>query len=148
MDAFSRELNTLLVDTFHQIMRVEENTVRKMKNSDLSISEVHVIESVAKPPEGKRTISDIAQDLGISLPSVTVAVNKLVKKGYVEKERCTEDGRQVNIRLTDTGHTINYVHRYFHEQMVRNVSGEFSSQERDVLLRAMRNLNAFFQKHA
>ena len=33
--------------------------------------------------------------LKITLSSVTIAVNKLVKKGYVEKIRSEQDGRQV-----------------------------------------------------
>ena len=96
MDAFAAELNTILVDTFRTIMKIEENTVRKMKNSDLTISEVHVLEAVGK--SGNPSVSDIAQELDISLPSVTVAINKLEKKGYVSKSRCAEDGRQVRGR--------------------------------------------------
>lgn len=145
MDTFSTELNTILVDTFRTIMKIEENTVRKMKNSNLTISEVHVLESVGKGA-GPRTVSDIAQDLEISLPSVTIAINKLEKKGYVQKSRSADDGRQVLLRLTKTGQTINQVHRYFHEQLVRNVSKGFDDGEKTLLLRAMRNLNAFFRK--
>lgn len=145
MDAFASELNTILVDTFRTIMKIEENTVRKMKNSDLTISEVHVLEAVGKTG-GPRTVSDIAQELGISLPSVTVAINKLAKKGYVSKSRCAKDGRQVLLSLTKAGVTIYQVHRYFHEQLVRNVSKGFDESEKALLLRAMRNLNDFFAK--
>lgn len=147
MDEFSAELNTILVDTFRTIMKIEEETVKKMKNSNLTISEVHVIESVGKGAVPK-TVSEIAQDLDISLPSVTNAINKLERKGYVEKNRSSNDGRHVFLKLTRTGETIHQVHRYFHEQMVRKVSKGFNSEEKTLLLRAMRNLNAFFRKLA
>lgn len=148
MDAFSTELNTLLVETFRSIMKIEENTVRKMKNSDLSISEVHVIEAVGKGGDSPRTVSELAQDLEISLPSVTVAVNKLEKKGYLLKTRSADDGRQVLVSLTKTGHTIDHVHRYFHEQLVRSVAKDFNEDEKALLLRLMRNLNIFFKKQS
>lgn len=146
MKAFAAELNTLLVDTFHEILRVEENTVKKMRGGNLSIGEVHVLEAVGSFQEEPPTISDIATRLAISLPSVTVAINKLATKGYVEKERNPSDGREIHIYLTKEGKTINAVHTYFHEQMVRNISGEFTPGEKEVLIRAMQKLNSFFRR--
>lgn len=146
MDSFSTELNTLLVETYHLIERVEENSVKKMRDGNLSINEVHVLEAVGKTGE-PRTISELAADLDISLPSATVAVNKLVSKGFLEKQRGEVDGRQVLISLTKKGKTIDRVHRFFHEQMVKKVASELSDEEKQVLLRAIRNLNRFFEKH-
>ncbi|HHX72931.1 MAG TPA: MarR family transcriptional regulator [Clostridiales bacterium] len=146
MDAFATELNTLLVETYHLIERVEENSVKKMRDGNLSINEVHVLEAVGKTGE-PRTISELAADLDISLPSATVAVNKLVSKGFLEKQRGEVDGRQVLISLTKEGKTIDRVHRFFHEQMVKKVASELSDEEKQVLLRAIRNLNRFFEKH-
>jgi DNA-binding MarR family transcriptional regulator len=146
MDAFATELNTLLVETYHLIERVEENSVKKMRDGNLSINEVHVLEAVGKTGE-PRTISELAADLDISLPSATVAVNKLVSKGFLEKQRGEVDGRQVLISLTKKGKTIDRVHRFFHEQMVKKVASELSDEEKQVLLRAIRNLNRFFEKH-
>jgi DNA-binding MarR family transcriptional regulator len=146
MDAFATELNTLLVETYHLIERVEENSVKKMRDGNLSINEVHVLEAVGKTGE-PRTISELAADLDISLPSATVAVNKLVSKGFLEKQRGEVDGRQVLISLTKKGKTIDRVHRFFHEQMVKKVAAELSDEEKQVLLRAIRNLNRFFEKH-
>jgi len=146
MDSFSTELNTLLVETYHLIERVEDNSVKKMRDGNLSINEVHVLEAVGKTGE-PRTISELAADLDISLPSATVAVNKLVSKGFLEKQRGEVDGRQVLISLTKKGKTIDRVHRFFHEQMVKKVASELSDEEKQVLLRAIRNLNRFFEKH-
>lgn len=93
MDAFQRELNALMVETYRSILKVEEGMLRQQSQMDLSIGEMHMIEAIAKEKEKGRTITDIAQDQSLSLPTVTVAINKLARKGYVEKIRDDKDGR-------------------------------------------------------
>ncbi|MBE6113361.1 MAG: MarR family transcriptional regulator [Peptococcaceae bacterium] len=145
MDAFSQELNDLLTDAFWSILRIEEQAANNVAGGDLSISEMHMLEAVSKDENG-RTISELAADQNITLSSVTIAVNKLVKKGYVEKVRHEQDGRQVFVKLTKMGRKVNAGHLYFHENMVRNVSEGMSEEEKEVLLKGMKNLNRFFQR--
>ena len=57
------------------------------RGADLSISELHLIESVGKADAKGRTVSDIAADLEVAIPSVTVAINKLQNRGYLCKSR-------------------------------------------------------------
>lgn len=147
MDSFECELNKLLVETYRSIIKVEEYTIKSSKVMDLSIGEMHLLECVSKREEGL-TISDIAQDLNITLPSVTIAINKLSNKGYVQKIKDTKDGRKVNVILTKTGKKINIAHQYFHELMTKNISKEFSKEEREILLRGITKLNDFFGSKA
>lgn len=48
-------------------------------------------------------ISDIAETIGVTLPSITKNINTLENLGYVKKESNTEDKRVVNIQLTEKG---------------------------------------------
>lgn len=144
MDAFSKELNKILVDTFRSILKVEELVIKSSGRTDLSISEMHLIESVGKSSHGK-TISDIAEDLNITLPSVTIAINKLVRKGYVEKLKSDSDGRIVYVRLTKLGLEMDATHRYFHNNMVRQISKDMPDEEKEALLKGMVKLNDFFK---
>lgn len=146
MDAFSQELNDLLSDAFWSVLKIEQQTANMATKGKLTISELHLLEAVSRNADKGRRISDIAADLKITLSSVTVAVNKLVKKGYVEKVKSEEDGRQVLVKLTKTGRKVNAGHLYFHENMVRNVSDGMSEDEKEILLRGMKNLNRFFHK--
>jgi DNA-binding MarR family transcriptional regulator len=146
MDDFSRELNDLLVKTFWSILKVEEQTLKADSSVNLSINELHLIESVGKADARGKTISDIAADLDIARPSVTVSINKLVEKGYVHKHKDETDGRMVYVTLTDEGNKVNHVHNYFHLQMVRDISKSLEESEKDVLLHVLTKLNAFFQR--
>lgn len=112
---------------------------------DLTINEMHLIESVGKCRDEGRTISSIAEDIGITLPSVTVAINKLQKKGYVEKIRGKADSRTVFVKLTKSGKRIDAAHRYFHENMVRSVVSQMNEEEKKALFKGVVKLNSFFK---
>lgn len=148
MEQFADTLNELLIDTYRNVNKVEESMLRSTSGLDLTIGELHMIETVAQDRARGRTISEIAQRQELSLPSVTVAVNKLVKKGYVEKVRSETDGRRVFVRVTKKGQKADAVHRYFHRQMVRNVLKEIDPADHGALMRCLTSLNAFFHRRA
>lgn len=141
MDPFSRELNELLVSTYREINRIEELVLRRLSKNTLSIAELHMLDVIGR--DGC-TVTDIAQSMGISMPSATIAVKKMEKKGYVTKDRDTEDARRVCIRLTMEGRKAEAAHRWFHRQMVKNIGKSFSEEERGMLLKTIEGLNDFF----
>ena len=147
MDAKLTELNTLFVETFDAIMRVEEKSLKRVANGELSIAEFHTLECISQGEDCRRAVGEIAEALGVTVPTVTVCVNKLVKKGYVTKTRSEKDARIAIIELTSEGKKMNRLHRYFHEQMVMAISHEFNEEEIDCLLRCIRKLNEFFEEH-
>lgn len=146
MDAFTKELNELLVNSFWSILKVEEKMLQHDHNINLSINEFHLIETVGNGDANGITVGDIAQKLQIAPPSVTVSINKLRTKGYVEKRRDERDGRVVYVTLTELGQKINRLHQYFHARMVSDVAQELTDQEREVLLSGLRKLSSFFNR--
>ena len=146
MDSRLEELNTLFVDTFDAILRVEEKSLKHVGNGELSIAEFHTLECIGRGEDCRRAVGEIAEALGVTVPTVTVCVNKLVKKGYVTKTRSEKDARIAIIELTPEGRKMNRLHRFFHEQMILSVRNEFSDEEMECLLRCIRKLNAFFEE--
>ena len=146
MDNRMQELNTLFVDTFDAILRVEEKSLKHVGGGKLSISEFHTLECIGKGEDNRRTVGEIAEALGVTVPTVTVCVGKLVKKGYVTKTRSEKDARVAIIELTREGRKMDRLHRYFHEQMLYAIGEEFSEDEMECLLRCIRKLNVFFEE--
>lgn len=142
LDEYAEKINHLLVEIFDQVLAVEEQMLKNVK-LDLSITEVHTLEAVACSGEQGGTISSLAQALGVTKPTVTVAIKRLEKKQYVEKLRSETDGRIVHIALTRMGRKVAAAHRYFHKQMVRAFTKEVSEEQKPVLLGALENLHAF-----
>ena len=146
MKPFEEQLNEVIVDTYRSILRVEENILKRSDQTDLSISEIHMLEAVGKGKDRRRTISELAEVLNITLPSVTVAINKLMKKGYVEKVRGEEDGRIVYVSLTRQGRRIDSARRYFHESMVRSIIRDMTESEMQALYKGVMKLDAFLKE--
>ena len=145
MDQFSSSLNEILVEMYHNILKMEEQALKNKGNLHLSINEMHLIECVGKGAEKGLTISEIALALDITRPSATVAVNKLEKKGYLKKQSCENDGRVVRVFLTRRGKVIDSYHRFYHTNMIKEISGDFNEEEKTCLLRAVGKLNDYFK---
>lgn len=145
MDTFERELNELLIQTFRDILKVEE-LILERSAPRLSVSEVHLIEAIRKSKDRALIVSEIASELDIAVPSATVAVNKLVKKGFITKEKSKEDGRAVIVRLTREGEKIYRLQRYIHYKLVRAAAQDLTEEEKETLLIGVRHLDEFFKK--
>lgn len=146
MASFEAQLNSLLVRAYRSIEFIEDQQLANAARLNLTIGEIHLLEAVGSSsdyPNGK-TISEISEYLRISLPSVTLAINKLLKKGFVEKRRSEQDGRKVHVLLTHRGERVNRVHAHFHHRMARAIAEELTAEEKSAMLRGMEKLNEFF----
>lgn len=105
MNQFEFHLNDLLTRVYRSVELMEEQMLRSSKNLNLSINEIHLLEAVGggKNEESGRSISELSSRMGIRLPSVTAAVNKLAAKGYVEKRKAESDGRVVYVYFDQAG---------------------------------------------
>ena len=52
---------------------------------------------------GRQTVSELADDLGVSLSAITGLTNRLVRQGLVVRHRDSDDRRQVFVELTEKG---------------------------------------------
>lgn len=143
MGTFAADLNELLVEIYRNIEILEESELKKSR-LNLSISEIHLIELIAKAGGGM-TVSEIAERLKVTRPSVTVAVNKLVQKGYCEKRRREDDGRVVAVALTKAGRKVEAFHARCHRSMIREISDDLTENEKAELLRTMSRINTYFR---
>ncbi len=135
-------MNTLIKDIFNDILDLEEKALRYCNVKDLSITEMHVLEVIGD--EDGRTMSEAAMALGITVGSLTSAVNKLVKKNYVLRKRDESDRRIVMIQLSRKGKTVYRLHEKFHMNMVQNMIKGLSSDEERILVKVLENMNGFF----
>lgn len=136
-------LNELLVQTFNDILKIEQKALAESVLKDLSITETHTIEAIGMYEV--KTMSEVAQNLKITVGTLTTAINKLVKKGYVERNRCEEDRRSVKIKLTRKGKLACRIHERFHHEMIKASIEGLSQEEEDVLIRSLEKLNEFFK---
>ena len=141
-DFFNR-FNTVLEQSYSLFSRVEANMLNKSKRFNLSISELHLIAVINQNPVQGKLVGEIANDLFITPSSVTSAVNKLVKKGYVIKMRSLSDGRQTYIKLTTEGRHVDRIHKRFHKSLARSITGTMTCEEKSMLISCIDRMNGF-----
>lgn len=89
----------------------------------------------------------MAKELSITVGTLTIAINRLVKKDYVERLRSEDDRRVVKLGLTKKGRLIFRVHQRFHMEMVKSILQGMDNEESVALQKALENLHSFLQDY-
>lgn len=144
MDKKEKILNELMVDLFNDILQIEEQALKQGALNDLSVTEMHTLEAIGMYTE--RTMSEVAQDLKITVGTLTTAINKLIKKEYVDRKRIEEDRRVVLIKLTKRGKLAYRLHEKFHNDMIKATIDGLSEEEENTLISSLERLNEFFKR--
>ena len=76
---------------------------------------------------------------------MTVAVNTLERKGYLQRRRDTGDKRIVRLFPTESALEIDRIHRQFHHEMAASVIGFLTPEELSALTRGLRAIQQYFE---
>lgn len=136
--------NELLVKIFNNILEIEENILKKGEFKDLSVREMHILESISKV--NNSTMSEVSKDLSITVGTLTIGIDKLIRKGYVLRRRIEEDRRVVIVELTEKGIRANKEHNDFHKEMISSMFVGIDEPEKAVLTRGLEKLNNYFEE--
>lgn len=144
LDTARSTINTILVTLFQQIMGIEERRLKSF-GSDLTVKEAHVIEAVVR--QGKdNTMKKVAARLNVTIGSLTVAVSTLEKKGYLKREKGTEDRRKTYIVPTEKALKVDRLHEAFHSEMTQAAMAHLDDGQLAILVKALENIHAYFSE--
>ena len=132
-------LNDVLVNLFRDINDIEEKAITSYENKDLTSNDMHVIHAIGVGT--KKNMSSIAKELSVTVGTLTISMNSLVKKGYATRER----SEQVHISLSEKGIKAYEHHKYFHEQMIQGVMDVLTEEEMNALVKALTKLTSWFR---
>ena len=85
MDDAYKMINQTLVSLINEICELEEKAIITDEFKDLTNNDMHVIEAIGTG--APKNMSSIARELSVTVGTLTIAMNSLVKKGYVVRER-------------------------------------------------------------
>ena len=136
-------LNELLVRLFRDVMDIEQKALITQEFKDITNNDIHVIEAIGIGEP--KNMSSIARELSVTVGTLTIAMNSLVKKGYVVRERGQEDRRIVYISLSDRGRKAYEHHALFHQDMIASIISGMDEEETLVLVNALTKLNKWFR---
>lgn len=136
-------INEVLVKLFNEIMDIEEKAIIIDEFKDISNNDMHIIEAIGKGEA--KSMSVVAKSLSVTVGTLTIAINNLVKKGYVNRVRSEKDRRVVLISLSKKGEKAYQHHKNFHEEMVQATLEGLDEKQTEVLVQALQNLSRFFR---
>lgn len=136
-------LNELLVKLFRNINSIEEKAIQTEEYRGVTTNDMHVIEAIGKGCA--KNMTTVAKALAVTTGTLTIAINSLVKKGFVARVRSEEDRRVVLVSLTERGNRAFDHHKKFHDGMIIDILKNLSEEEKRVLTKALGNLNDFFR---
>ena len=141
--SINNTLNEILVRLFRDINAIEERAIRTEEYKDVTTNDMHVMEAIGI--QEAKNMTSVAKSLEVTTGTLTIAVNSLVKKGYVERVRSEEDRRVVLVSLSEKGKKAYLPHQQFHQQMIASILETLDGQEQQVLEKALQKLNQFFR---
>lgn len=135
--------NEVLVKLYNDIMAIEEKAVITEEFKDISNNDMHIIDAIGI--DAPKSMSTVAAKLSVTVGTLTIAINNLVKKDYVLRNRSHQDKRVVLISLSKKGIKAFKHHASFHEEMIRAIIKDFSDDEVELVVKALSNLVTFFK---
>ena len=138
-----KAINQVLVSLIHEIWKLEGEAIITREFKDITNNDMHVIEAVGLG-DGSN-MSSIARKLNVTVGTLTIAINNLVKKKYVERRRSEKDRRVVLVKLTDRGVAAYRHHEDYHRQMTEAILEKLDRTELPVLMKMLDAVTEFFK---
>lgn len=142
---YLKKTKVIMLHIFNMVLKAEELALKDMASQEnLSVAEMHTLVAVGR--HHAKTISEIARELLVNVSTLSISVNKLQKKGYVQRLHMDEDRRLVRIALTDQGREALAHHEEFYFNLVKGAVGDLTEPEKKLLIQSLENLQTFFEQ--
>ncbi len=104
MKPLQQQAATELVELVPAITRTIREQMRQHRTSELSVTQFRVLAFLSRHPGA--SLSDVADHIGLTLPSMSKLIDQLVARKVVMREADRRDRRRVTLALTARGQTI------------------------------------------
>ena len=75
---------------------------------------------------------NLAKHMGVTPSTMSLNIERLVRRGYVSRERAAEDGRRLKLRITSAGVRLREAKSVLDPARVRALLGRLTHEEREV----------------
>jgi DNA-binding MarR family transcriptional regulator len=142
MTASPAECSGHILETVPAVMRAIRNEMRRHRGPDLSVPQLRVLVYLNRH-EGA-SLSDIAEHMGSTLPSMSKMVDNLVSRGLVSRSMDPADRRRVILAPTALGRTTRQAAHKATESRLAERLALLSASERHNIIEAMQALKSIF----
>ena len=125
------------------VMRYAAATAKRM---GLEVSELSALEHLQAA--GPMTLGRLGERLSMSPGAVTALVDRLERKGYVERVPNPKDRRSALVRETEAGLEESLEHLWPYIEEMRGIEERFSEEERAIVARFLLAATEAAHRHA
>jgi DNA-binding MarR family transcriptional regulator len=122
----------------NSLAEMEELARAESNLKELTISQMHYLEVISQLTNPN--VTELATEMQLSKPTVTVALEKLLQKGFVAKVVSDEDRRSSHLHLTKKGMQINLMHEKAHTQFAELMAESLEPAELEQLTTLLEKL--------
>ena len=121
------KIESLLDEFYKTYYKIEEINLNQVTTTEL-----HVIEAIG---EKSITMNELAEKLGITMGTASVAVNKLTDKYFIERSRSDDDRRKVYVQLSKKGLIAFKYHGNFHSNILEKITTKIPQKDLDTFIK-------------
>ena len=125
-------LTTLLVE-FHEKFASWEHAV--VRGKPLTLAQMHAMEMLHN--HGRLAMKELAEKMGVTTGSLTVLVDRLERKGLVERMPHESDRRSIRLGMTARGERLARGHHKLHLGLTRELTAGLAHEEIEQLTRLL-----------
>ncbi len=130
------ELNHLIIEFFEKLSSWENGIVR---GNDLTLSQTHIVEILGSYKALR--MKELAEKMGVTTGSLTVVVDKLVKKELVRRNPHKKDRRSLIVELTGKGKEYFVEHNRLHSQLTEEIMHHLTEEESKQFEKTLEKIN-------
>ena len=95
------DIAALVIETVPELMDAIRQAMRRHVGDEMSVPQFRCLNFISKHPDC--SIGEVAGLLGVTMPTASSMVDRLVKSGAVDSRSNVTDRRRANLRITDSG---------------------------------------------
>ena len=108
---------------------------RKLKDENLAVTEFKTLMALLE--NGDTPIQEIAKEVLLTSGSMTYIADKLVDKGFVEKNQLPEDNRVFKLSLTKNGRKKIKGVSLFSDEIIEEYFGNYKEKDKDKIIKIL-----------
>ena len=123
----NNELEDEIVTTIFKFMALIRGKKTDSSASELTLAQLHCVIAIN---DTSPSMAEIANELELSMPTITVTIDKLVKLNYVVRKTDPSDRRVVRVALTTQGKKITQKMRDQKAEIIKSAISKLSVSDR------------------
>ncbi|MDR3258422.1 MAG: MarR family winged helix-turn-helix transcriptional regulator [Fusobacteriaceae bacterium] len=138
-----------VLESFYKVFYKTEDMALKRGIKSLTHTELHIIEAIGNESV---MMNELAERLGITMGTATVAISKLTEKGFIDRVRSDLDRRRVYVSLTKTGATALSYHNSYHKMIMASITENIPKEDLmvfvnvfEIILKSLKNKTNYFK---